>query len=861
MRKSVILSFVVMVSLFFAAMTPAVVFAEGEAPEATPPVESPVVTTTEVVSAAVQTLAENGAALMDAEASTVPLASQAALKILCDPDPWFYGACPGGKCTGYTTINDALADWGTYKGKGFIYLEGDFVGAEDVIIDGGIYPEYLTLKGIVWDTKTLGDKPRLDGHIYVLHLNSGFTLQGIDVFADYVLNAINFEENTGTIKLTNVSATNSGGPGLSISTNGPIFLNQVTAVENKGTGATLSNIFYNGTKYIPSNVTILNSSFMRNAPEVGSTIALIIGSYGNIMLNGVTAVGNDGGGVDFNARGKSLFIKNSVFSNNSASSGSPTHGYGIWVTSESTASITLDNVVLNGNDADGAFLSTSGNITLKKVYAANNGSQGVLISSAYNTEGAGAKNVTILDSSFNRNGVTNLEIYASGAVKVINLSSTYSQTGSGLWVDNSYALNAAPVTIQGAVVNENGDLGVFVYYTKGTITISGIIANRNGGTGVYLDNSIPGGIGSVVVLGSLGLNQFNNNIGSGLYIKTNQNVNLTSIQAIGNDSYGIAARSYATNGSITLVNVEADGNCISHPDFAGVRIRTSGNVSLIKVVAIGNVSKGISIQNNETPIARTVKISSSTANDNEGYGISIESVGAITLTGVTASGNSHDGANLVNSVMSLPTQVPQGITVVKSTFNSNNGDGLYLLSQSKITLASIRASGNTNSGVSANNDTSPVSSPIVVSGVNYFTSNSNNGMCIASAGNVSISGVTSNGNMIDGIYAFTTSGVTLKNSQLEGNGWTGVFLFTRSNIILSGLTVMQNGFGGLDYPGIYVYTTGIMIISSSTVMANSGYGLEIDVLNKYTDAKIASNVVVFGNDAGADYDDGNVWVD
>ncbi len=478
------------------------------------------------------------------------------------------------------------------------------------------------------------------------------------------------------------------------------------------------------------------------------------------------------------------------------------------------------------------------------------------ISAFYNTYAAGAKNVTILDSSFYRNGNTNLEIHNSGVVKITNLRSIFSQAGGmGLYVNNTYAVSPAPVTILGAVLSDNSYRGGTVT-SKGTITVRGITANRNNGNGLYLENHVTGAAGSVIVLGSLGLNQFNNNSGAGcgLNIFTDKNVNLASIQANGNSAYGIYVNGNGDNSSARLVNVEAAENLL-----AGVRIYTSGAVTLSKVFASENAGDGIYIDNDGATFARSVVINSSSANNSGNYGIYVRSVGIITLKGVTASGNTLNGANLANTAITLPTQVPQGITVLKSTFDNNLAHGLYLETLRKITLVSNNASRNTSFGVYVLNQLSTVSSPVVVSGVNHFNFNGGSGLYINSSGALAISGVAAAGNSLDGIYAFTTSGATLKNSQMEGNTYWGVYLNTNSTTNLSGLTVLQNGFV-TDYPGINVVSTGKVFISSSMVMGNSGWGLLINVTNPLTDCKIAPNVVVIGNDAGPTYDDGNVLV-
>ncbi|HPC06874.1 MAG TPA: hypothetical protein PLI60_09155, partial [Anaerolineaceae bacterium] len=126
-RVIVLIALAVILSLAAAALSPGVVQAEGDVPELPGDVEAP--ETEEVlppesnVQDAVQALAESGTVLVQ-DGSGVPMASQTALQILCEPDPWFYGACLGGKCTGYATIQDALDAWVANAGFGFIYLEG-----------------------------------------------------------------------------------------------------------------------------------------------------------------------------------------------------------------------------------------------------------------------------------------------------------------------------------------------------------------------------------------------------------------------------------------------------------------------------------------------------------------------------------------------------------------------------------------------------------------------------------------------------------------------------------------------------------------------------------------------------------------
>ena len=123
--------------------------------------------------------------IVEESGAFTPLASQKALAGLGDPDPWFFcSACAGGKATylGVNSLTTALADWGTKKGYGFIYLEGGYLH-NTVLNISGVDPGMGSLKGLVWDKTTPGAKPRLNAATNIVSFNNGFTLQGISMTA------------------------------------------------------------------------------------------------------------------------------------------------------------------------------------------------------------------------------------------------------------------------------------------------------------------------------------------------------------------------------------------------------------------------------------------------------------------------------------------------------------------------------------------------------------------------------------------------------------------------------------------------------------------------------------------------------
>ncbi len=857
LQRTVRASLFLLIVLVLAAFTPGTVFAEGEIPE-TPPPEPILEPAPEPDTAsAVQTLAEAGAVIVEESGAFTPLASQKALAGLGDPDPWFYcSACAGGKATylGVNSLTTALSDWAAKKGYGFIYLEGGYLQTS-VLNISGIDPGMGTLKGLVWDKTTPGAKPRLNAPTNIVSFKNGFTLQGISMTASSALQALQLNGNKGTIRLTDVDVTNPTGSGIVVVNQGSIFLTNVQVIDSNGYGAYLNNTYYDASlgKYINTgNITVTNSVFLRNGGPADSQnhAGLYPVSAGNIVLNGVVSNGNYGNGATILAVGPSIIIRNSTFSNNSAVPNNDLFGHGIYFNPGGTANITLDNVYLFNNENSGAVLSTTGNVTLKMVNASYNGRHGVRIASHPISESLGAKNVIVQNSNFYRNFVTGLVMFTSGAVKVSNVSSTNTSSGAGLLIDNStYAASPMPVSVMGAVLNDNFTMGLLVR-SKGNITVAGITALENGFTS-QLRNNYPNTTGSVIISGALGLNQFNDTTeGSGLVITTLRNVNVSSLQANGNPDSGLSILAEGPASNVTLTNVEISGNdgLNSSP---GITITATGNVILDRLAVSENGREGVAIDNSIALTPRLVRISNSTANGNGREGIVVISVGAISLVNVTASSNSLNGATLTNRVTTL---LPQGITVQKSTFDNNGARGLLLESQRTISLVSINASYNASNGLQANNAFGGSTSPIVITGVNRIISNglggASNGMNLNTNGALTLSGITVSWSGFNGIGASSGSVQnTLRNIVVQGNNQNGIHLITLGNTVLNGITSIQNSQDGVRISA----NTAKVTITNSTVLANGVYGLSFNVNTPATDVYVAPSTVVLGNTSGNFY--------
>ncbi|MEN6524049.1 MAG: right-handed parallel beta-helix repeat-containing protein [Anaerolineaceae bacterium] len=857
---SSLLPVAVLIALIMAAINPAVVFAEGEAPETAPEETPPTETLMQgnEVQDVVGQLADNQAAIVDQNGSAIPLASQTALDALTDPDPWFYCSilCIGGRSPFYGSIKDALDEWYMRNGTGMIYLEGGFNQTENVILSG-ITDGLASLRGIVWDTTTAGAKPVLTGTIIIENFLTGFKIDGVTVIANSEY-GISMQNNAGAIVLNNVDVKNSSGDGIRVVSHwGTISLNQVNS-SNYGNGALLNNCNWNGTACtFTAGITVTNSKFIGNG-ENGVKLGdgLDVFSKGTILINGVSSYGNNGEGLGILAFGNTATIKNSVFSNNVYDPDRNAFGHGIYVYPESKANLNLDNVYLVNNTTRGAIISTLGNVILRNVVVIGNGQEGIIITKDSSTYDNGAKKVTVIGSNFKDNGQTNLDIYASGSVIITNLISTRSVNGSGLQVNNTGALTPLPVSLSKVVLTGNKDKGGIIF-SRGTITVNGITASQNVGAGLYLDNSFTGATGNIIMLGTLGANQINNN-NSGLNIFSDRNITISFLQANENGFEGIYIEGKGPSSNVILTGVES-----SYNDALGVSIPTTGTVTINKVTASHNGDVGMFIGNDSATTAKSVLISNSTFNDNtaeNAYGLAINSVGFISLNNVNASGNNSYGVYLYNAQTTLPTQVLQAVTVINSTFdNSINGDGLFIQSQRKITLSNINASGNANAGVVADNTFSTISSPIVISGVNRISYNGANGIFLVSNGPLTASGINAIGNLLNEVIS--DSLVTITNSQFSANGLLGMNITANGNTVLRGVTAVHNGTNNGSSSGIVVdLASGRLYIYTSVLMANSGFGLYAYVVNPSTDVYLAPTNIILGNDAKDPYDEGDIQI-
>ncbi len=869
-RMGTILPFIIILALVLSALTPGVAFAEGEAPEspALPPAELTQATADPVaeVPAAVSLLAENNAVLVQQDV-VQPLASQSALTILCDPDPWFYCTnCPGGKSPVYASFALAVANWNALQGFGYIYMDSTPASTDPatVVINGSL-PGMSTLKGLMLNpTHTYSTTTGIvNGSFEIFNFTKGFLVQGINIHSTLDnIAALQFRDNKGVIKIIDVEIWNTaaGGKGIYIRDHtGGIELERVNVRETKGSGAFMDNCGMGTTCTATGTIKITNSSFYKNGSANVNNMGLSIESASPIILNGVSAYQNIGQGAVITAY-KTLTIKNSAFAetDNLGNSGA-TYGAGLRVSDLSTGSVTIENVLLSMNDGSGAWIQTSGNVTLKKVQALNNGYMGIRLGSI----GSEVKTVNISDSVFTSNLNVNLSVYSVGAVMLTNVNASGSVTKEGANIQNSLAASALPITIINSVFNDNTGHGI-ILNSNGVVTINSISLNNNKGEN---GASITGK--AITFLSSYGPNVIANNTKTGLYISTEGNLVMNNVQAYSNGQWGVTTNyvggtilwnkggawnngvgttlgggaeldNISTFGlvkNITLKDVVFDGNL----DKGGLKINTGGMVTITNISASNNREEGILIYASAVSILRTLPTGANTINANNKGGLKIFADKNVTLLRIQADfNNDGNGAEIKSDAGSVNIS---GTTGMLASFSETNGDdtgegiGLWIDAGGAVKLINVKASENYNSGAEIFSNAG-----VTISGLkNEFSGNSRE-----------------DGTFTDsvGLKIVTPGSVTLLNTVAENNALSGASIDNRSgtgkvtiNATVSGLVSSFSGNGGV---GLAIDSKGAVTLNKVEASHNFDSGAEIN----NDEAPTSQKVTIFSSDFNGNHGDG-----
>lgn len=894
-RKFLLLPLIAALALLAAFVLTAPVYAQDEVPPEAVPEEVPVEEVAEEPAPLGETLAETGVVLVDESGEPLALATEESAEALAGGDPWYkvgtktynftFADCdPDPLITTACTepIEAALTYIRTTTGlpsDGLIHVEAGTYPTDNLNIVVGTNPVYAGFKGFIGTVVDgLPAVIMTFGRIHVEGVTSGFTVTGFDISTSTAYAAISIADSSGAVKIEDVDLNNSSalGHGLEvINHNGSVTINRAKVDGNAGGGALIDNRL--GT----AGVTITNSSFNNNVSDAVEFVGgLSIATRGSVSMTGVTAYGNTGGqpGLFIHQSG-ALTIKNSVFSNNAGYGFNNTYAL---ATTIPTASITLSNVVMNGNTYGNQFF-TKGAVSFTGVSANANYAR-TFIETCNQVGGvcewAGSGVVTIKNSSFDANDATDWGLFVSarGAITLTGVSASgnagVANNPGGVTLDNHYSQIAAPVKVTTGWFNDNDYDGLDVI-SKGTVSLSKIFASDNDAYGVWVNNT-HGTTPSVSVSGaSTVYNQFNDNGIDGIYVMSKGAISVKYSNFLGNLDDG--ATLYNDYAGATAGITVANSNFIENGDD-NLRAYSYGAIKLSYIEANQSpTGNGAELYNASSPSSPGVTISNANFWDNFTTGLWVESKGNIILTNTAAWDNDGaggvDGAYLNNSTGTgyIKVSNPKSTDIdMFAGFNNNHDRGLNMFTNGTVTLTNVNMIANQEQGMYAGLGTYPAGVTMTNCRVD---DNQSSGIIIQTTGPVVISGGHANNNLGYGLRvnnSYTDDAlpkpVTIKNFTANGNSGYGVWVTSKGAIALSNVTAndtvgannaaiwLENNVAGALIPsvtltkvyasgniyhGVYVLSNGVVKYSTGESSHNGRIGVYVNTLGAIT----LSNVI------------------
>jgi hypothetical protein len=689
-------------------------------------------------------------------------------------------------------------------------------------------------------------------------------------------------EMVKTTTLSNLVTRGNHTNGLSVDAYGAVTLTNVDAVLNGSVGAYVA---MTGVNPLKTSYGVFNENGMDGlmaATEGGLTF-----KYVEAMRNGVASGGTG------------LFLDNTF--------------------GATAQAVSLTHILAEGNGAEGISLTSGGSVTLDSIQGNENGGSGMSVNNCRieNSTCTVVYNVSLLNkvgqNSFNGNSADGLQIITAGAVTLTDLTAS-SNEGNGVSISNADGTGA--VSLTSANLSGNSVHGLAVD-TRGVVTLSKVNASNNGGWGAQLghptaalaflpksvlvsasvfDQNSPadayggmgitaaglvtlnhvsaswnaGGVGVSILTGApvniisgLGGNDFSHNGLYGLTVTGKGALQVKDTAASLNGGAGVSLDNRAAAGVVTVTNLKAEGNTGS-----GLVVESWGAITLNHVISSGSVSgAGVELDNCQLDTGTllcsgsgNVSILSSSGlnefNNNATGNLSITTRGAVTLSGVSASGT--NGSGVSNGAL-IDNQYGTGnVSISNSSFDRNTGNGLNILSMGNLFLSKVTASGNGGSGAWLSNEALTSGSRTVTITGSRFLDNGGDGLNVHSTGSITLNNVWAGGNtgmgaVLDACLENNGSCVgtgavsllnTLGDNRFNGNAGWGLWVEARGLITLKSVSA-SNGQEGGTGGGAFIanqFGTGDVIITDSNFSGNlNGMGLSVYTRGAITLSKVKAS--------------------
>jgi hypothetical protein len=827
-----------------------------------------------------------------------------------------------------TDLGALSAGWAYYCASGTLpdFMTGGTCHTRDALLQNAIN---AALPGwTIWTTQYFGD-------YHLITVNKPLTLQGdptglmfvgaggssgvtvtspnVTIRNIYSYGMVSMYNQPGTLRLQNINIDAPAWFALGLEYEyGNVIIGNLSVVSSLY-GAYISTT--NG----PGTVSILNSAFDNSTSGYG----LQIYANNKVTLESVSASGNWNDGLYINYQ-KGLSIKNSKFNDNynSSHAANPVNdgdafGYGIYAkdTGVTAGPVLLQNVTAMRNGENGAtfeaagattilntffmknvqhglrLIAGRGNVTLDGVIADQNSATSLSFDGAQiDTKGS----VSINASSFNQNGDDGNNIYAYGGITVKNSQASYNSYW-GMYLFNAYSTTSAGTTLYNNYFTMDGHEGLMVQ-TRGNVLISGLSvtgSNFNGSTNaveISNANCVPVApavtctpLGNVTFSNTQGGNMISQNAQSGLRVLTHGSFTATNLVVNDNHSNGALIDTTYGIGNVTISSSFFNQNGRPYGTAwaaYGLTVKSNGNISLDKVTAFYNTTRGIDLDNHTTPLgAKTVSLKNINSTYNWGAGVYIKSKGGVTINHLVSNNNTDYGFyidntagttagvtltnTLGNNIASYNTHTNYiysrgtvSITGLEVLHSYAGGDGLFIIntlgtgnvyltnvrinegalygvdvySNGNITATNVEVSGNASDGAVFFNNTAAGKTVTINKGI--FSKNGGYGININAGGAVTINGVVASNNGGNGVMIYNktfgsynvTLNSTLGANLFSNNGDDGVNITTAGNVTVSKTTANFNVHQGFD---IYMYGAGKTVTMTCAATSRNGTGIYV----------------------------------
>jgi hypothetical protein len=318
-------------------------------------------------------------------------------------------------------------------------------------------------------------------------------------------------------------------------------------------------------------------------------------------------------------------------------------------------------------------------------------------------------------------------------------------SGTGLFVDTN-----GDVFLNDLEITGNDDSGLYVN-SGGTVMAENITANDNGLVSLS-------GYGAEILSSEFhlsGINAFNGNYESGLYVSTTGDIEINNLTASDNGTFGYAlgAELYSASGDVDLFGV-------NH--------------------FVDNLNNGLYI---EAP----------------GGEIAAENINA-SSNGI---GNSYaPGAELIAASLNLAGS---------NIFDGNNNTGLYADISGDITITNIDASNNGIPGTYGPGAELISTGLVTITGMNVFSGNSSEGLVIDADGNITILNINAQDNAYSGLELVTNADAYVDCGSILNNGDSQI----DTEMPVGTLTLAGVDFGGHPDQNVGIDSSQLTLVSNT----------------------------------------------